>query len=316
MAQPPLSLSELAAHWPVKRHPDAITARQMRHVTDCLSVISAVTDPCRLTPAHLEVFRADLLIHYPPHTARRMLDLIQALLQFGVSETLLTANPTRGMAIRPSPAPAVTTSYPFAPDDLTRIFRHPIFTAHTLPLAPSAGGIAAYWLPLILLGTGARPGEVAALRTGDFGYSADTPPIPYWRVVDRVVKTAASQCARPIHPILCRLGLLDYVESLPAGSDLFPLLPPDHMGNRSTRFSAYLHRFLREEVGLAEPNKVAHSFRLTFAQACRQAALPADFVCALLGHPTASWRRGHGKEIPLAALQQAVARLTFAGFPL
>ncbi|MDE4917481.1 integrase [Cupriavidus metallidurans] len=315
MTQSSLSLTDLAARWAATYHPDAMTARQMRHVTQDLSALSDVSDPRELTPVHLGAFQADLLRHYPRPTARRMLGLAHALLQCGVSEALLATNPARGLTLCPSPVPALRPF--FTPDDLTRIFSHRRFTAHALPSARDARGIAAYWLPLILLCTGARIEEAAALRTDDLCYRADTPPIPYWRFADRGAKTAAAQSPRPVHPILCRLGLLDYVASLPPGSDLFPLLIPGHTGRRAERFCRDFHRFLRQEVGLVEPNKTAHSFRHTFAHACRQAALPTNVIGALMGRIFVYESHEHeDREIPLAALQQAMARVTFPGFPL
>jgi len=313
MTQPPLTLTELAARWAAKCHPGDGLVRQMRHVTHDLSMLVDVSDPRVLTPRDLCALQADLVAHYPRPIACRMFRLADALLQFGVSETLLATNPARGMTVTPPPA-AAHWRCPFTPDDLTRIFSHQIFTAHALPPERCAGGSAAYWLPLVLLCTGERPDRAAALCTHDLRYSADAPPIAYWSF-DTGTKTAGYR--QPAHPILCRLGLLDYVGSLPPGSDLFPLLRPDLGGHRAGRFCRYLHRFLRQEVGIVEPCKGAYSFRLTFAHACRQAALPPDVTCALRGSALPyAYAGGCGMEVSLATLQQAMARLTFPGFPL
>ena len=323
MAHLPLTLTDLATRWAATHQPDAMLVRQMRHVTHDLSVLSNVQDPRGLTPTHLDAFQADLRTHYPRPTAQMMFGLAWDLLHFGVREALLATNPAGEMRIAPSPAGLPKPCPPFTPKELARIFGHPIFTAHAVPSDVRAGGIAAYWLPLILLCSGARAEEVAALGTRHLRYSADLPRIPYWCLdaggeAPFLCKTAASGGPRPVHPILCRLGLLDYVARLPPGSDLFPLLRPDREGRRARRFCAYLRHFLRQEVGIVDPCQGAHSFRRTFAHACRQAALPDALTCALLGRPTpVSGDPWHAEAaMPLVALQQAMARLTFPGFPL
>jgi len=310
-----LTLSDLASRWEAQRHPAAETVRQMRLVTHDLSALSHVSDPRELTRHQLRAFHDDLLSHHRRHTARKMFGLAHALLQFGVSETLLETNPAQGMTVKPSPASA-QPRLPFTPSDLTRLFSHRVFTAHWIPPQRSAGGIAAYWLPLVLLCTGAPLSMAGALCTRNLLYSADSPSIPYWRFDIYRRGAPARQYRQPIHPILCRLGLLDYVGSLPPGSDLFPLLTPDRAGRRTARFSTYFGRFLRREVGIVEPHKMAASFRPTFACACRQAELPPDIAYALLGRadPYGNTERCGG-ETPLTTLQQAMARLTFAGFP-
>jgi len=220
MLQPSLTLTELASRWETKRHPAAETARQMRLITHDLSALSHVSDARALTRGHLRAFHDDLLSHHPRPTARKMFGLAHALLQFGVSETLLDTNPAWGMTVNASTAAARPHS-PFTQSELTRIFSHRVFTAHELPPQCSAAGIAAYWLPLILLCTGARLDTAAALRTDHLLYSADAPSVPYWRFDNH--KSGPAQYRQPVHPILCRLGLLDYVRSLPPRQRPFPI---------------------------------------------------------------------------------------------
>ena len=312
MAQPPFTLTDLATRWAAKHHPGAMLERQMRLVTHDLSLLTDVTDPRRLTPSHLGALLDDLLACYPRHLAHMMFCLAEDLLQFGVRESLLTTNPARDLTISMSLAAPPQRS-PFTPEELARIFGHPLFTAHAIPSAGGAGGIAAYWLPLILLCAGARAKEAAALRTDHLRYSADVPPIPYWRF-EGGTKTAPLR-PRPVHPILCRLGLLDYSESLPPGADLFPLLRPDREGLRARRFCAYFHHFLRT-VGILDRSKTTHSFRHNFALACRQARLPPDVSEALRGHGARRTVAHDDGELPLATLQREIHRLTFPGFPI
>ena len=306
-----LTLTDLAADWEMVREPTAETARQMRVITHDLSALSHLTDARALAPRHLRAFRDDLLAHHRRPTARKMFGLAHALLEFGVHEALLDTNPAHGMTL-PSSPPATPPHAPFTPSELTRLFTHRVFTARELPPQGGAGGIAAYWLPLLLLCSGVRLDTAAALRTDHLLYSADLPAVPYWRFDT----PPYLEYRQPVHPILCRLGLLDYVAGLPPGHDLFPLLTPDRAGRRTAGFSTYFSRLLRREVGIVDPGKVAVSLRLNFALACREAELSHLHRCALLGSPLPDEWTCFGVDLPLAVLQKGMLRLSFPGFPL
>ena len=211
----------------------------------------------------------------------------------------------------PADAPLVC---PFAAGDLTRIFSHPVFAmSRALPMQRHAARMVAYWLPLLLLCSSARFDEATALRTNHLRYSDDIPAIPYWDF-HGLANTRRALYPRPVHPILIRLGLLEYVRSRPRNGVLFPTLVPDAYGRRAGWFVPFFHGLLREELGIAEPCKGIYSFRRNFVLACR-AALPPDLAAALCGHAMPS---GPIRDVdwPLPVLQQAMVRLTFPGFPL
>src|SRR5690606_38933617 len=100
--------------------------------------------------------------------------------------------------------------------DLKAIFTSPLFTTGWTP--PRADyGEALYWLPLILLYTGARREEIAQLHTREVVQDRDS---GIWHfqartIGDETVKSGNSQRQVPIHRDLIDLGLLDYVDRLP-----------------------------------------------------------------------------------------------------
>ncbi|MDE4917480.1 hypothetical protein ACUXAV_003778 [Cupriavidus metallidurans] len=317
MSQHCLTLIDLAASWETHRQPAAETARQMRVIAHDLGALSHVGDPSALTRGHLRAFHDDLLAHHSRPTARKMFGLAHALLQFGFRVGLLDSNPAQGMTVSASTV-AAQPHVPFTPSELTRIFSHPVFTTQRPPSQRNGAGSAAYWLPLILLCSGARLRTAASLRTDHLLVSADASAIPYWQFAPPPGSVKKSEGYRqPVHPILCRLGLLDYAATLPSGSDLFPLLLPDRAGRRTAGFSTYFSRFLRREVSIVEPGKGTDSFRYTFALACRRAEVPFAHECALRGSALPDrWNGDLEWEIPLAVLRKQMARLTFPGFPL
>jgi integrase len=106
-----------------------------------------------------------------------------------------------------------------------------------------------YWIPLIAIFTGCRVEEIASLFKEDiledsnlglyFFHITDDPSINKRR------KTSASKRIIPIHNNLIYLGFLDYVESIPPRSSIFPDLKPKKDG----RFAiAWNNNFNRHEV--------------------------------------------------------------------
>lgn len=131
--------------------------------------------------------------------------------------------------------------------ELKAIFALPIFTLDERPRGGK--GHASYWIPLLLLWTGARPEEVAQLMIDDFKRDADG----FWLITytdkgihphkgPRSLKTTRHQSGRrtiPMAPTLIALGLPQYLEHLRAAGEtaLFPLLRT--RGARRLLFSAW-----------------------------------------------------------------------------
>lgn len=107
---------------------------------------------------------------------------------------------------------------PWPSDDLRRLVDSPLFKSYELPSMPSAGGAAAYWVPLMGLYTGARQSELCQLRIEDL---QDTPEGFVLYVMSdesseddgtpgTTTKTDASNRRLPVHSDLIALGFKDY----------------------------------------------------------------------------------------------------------
>lgn len=93
---------------------------------------------------------------------------------------------------------------PFTSVDLTAIFGTGVFVQGDRPLG--GGGEAAYWLPLIALLSGARQGELSALRIADLAQDLES---GVWHIDigtagGRSIKTASSRRKVPVHQELIR----------------------------------------------------------------------------------------------------------------
>lgn len=237
----------------------------------------------------LEAFNGDLGDAYrawlvatckTPKTARDRLTAIKSLLKFA-TDTLewLPKQPWRGLDIK-----ATTTHKrrPWSAEELAALFGTTLHQRGTLPEHPYAGGMAAYWVPLLGLFTGARLGELCQLRTVDVQMVGGLPALVLTDDgEEQSIKSEAGHRTVPIHSELLRLGFLEYVETIRAtGKDsLWPA-----MKLRKGKPSDYFGRWFkehREGLGLTPS---FHYFRHTVRPLMRQAGIPEETQDKVTGH--------------------------------
>lgn len=159
-------------------------------------------------------------------------------------------------------------------EDLFALFKHPIWTGcHSAVRRHLPGNVivwdAIYWCPLLSAYCGARLEEIAGLKMAEV---ITDDPIPHLIIQEndnRGLKTIASERLVPIHPLLIRLGFLEYVASRKKGraKHLFPELKPNP--GTETSWGARVTRRFSEAVALTlgnhrvekDKNKTFHSFR-------------------------------------------------------
>jgi integrase len=215
----------------------------------------------------------------------------------------------------------------FETAELQLLFAAPVFTRHEYPVG--GRGLAAFWLPLLALLTGARQGELAGLTAADVQTEPET-LTPLLFITEklsrgRTLKTKTSQRVVPIHGELVRLGFLKYVDEVRSheGNDawLFPLVAPVKGKARSSTWSKWFGRYLRAQ-GVTDTNKVFHSFRHRFKDEARAGGVKVEVHNALMGQADASTVGGrYGAKEMLArfgvkVLRAAVAKVAYRGLDL
>jgi integrase len=212
---------------------------------------------------------------------------------------------------------------PYDTAGLQKLFRSPVFTQGARPKA--ARGETAYWFPLLALFAGCRRSEIAGLTVADVQEIGGHTMLTF--VADREarksLKTRNSQRSVPLHPMLKRLGFLDYVEGRRADGErawLFPLVAPDKPGELEA-WTKWFSRY-RRSLGITDAN-VFHSLRHNFLDALRAAGVDEEMRTALFGHGwhRTSTTRGYGaKDMVLRftanALAQSVAAVKYSGLDL
>lgn len=185
---------------------------------------------------------------------------------------------------------------PFEAFELQRIFGRPLYTGcknDRHGFATPGDRIirrARYWAPLIALFSGLRCGEIMQLTPAHFGVS----PNGHSFIVltaDMQLKTDNAMREVPVHSILEKIGLLEWVERRRAQPDglLFPEVTPDkNYGQTSSifskRYSSDLNHF---QLGERRKKLTFHSFRHTFKRGLDRADVPEAKKDELCG-----WTRG------------------------
>jgi integrase len=216
---------------------------------------------------------------------------------------------------------------PWAAAELRVLFASSVFTKGTQPRA--GGGVAALWLPLLGIFTGARLGELAPLTAADVTVDEATGITSIAIIEDlekgRRLKTRSSRRIIPVHPELVRLGFINFVNQVEheGGSDarLFPLLKPGPLGGFAEGWSKWFGRYIRA-LGIGNKRHVFHSFRHGFKDALRAARVSEDINDGLTGHAGGSAvGRSYGakdmlRRFGLPTLADAVGKVTYPGLDL
>ena len=186
----------------------------------------------------------------------------------------------------------------FSIAELEAMFSLPVFKEGARPLGGK--GEASYWMPLLLLWTGARPEELAQLTLKDF---ADDPELGRWCMTitdqgehpekgQQLLKTSRRGSGRrsfPVPQALLDLNLRGYVEHLEKAGEaaLFPAMrPKGARGHLYPGWATWWAKYLRDNKVLPEgvARKPAREFRHVWNTAARRAEIPEDAREYLMGH--------------------------------
>jgi integrase len=206
---------------------------------------------------------------------------------------------------------------PFTTDDLCKLFDHKYWVNHDFSF------IWEYWLPLLLLYTGARVTEICQLEKKDFEMVGDVwvmsindvstkdEPEEVW---PKRLKTANSLRKIPIHSHLIDLGLQKFIDSAPKGR-LFPQITAqsDKLARVPCR---YFNEFILPKVGIKEKwKKTLYSMRHTTLDALKQKEIPSEQRAQLAGHSVDQENMSeavYGDEFGITTMRKLVEMLDFS----
>lgn len=230
-------------------------------------------------------------------TVNRYLSSLSAFMSWAVENGYLTSNPCSKMFLKKERA---SKTLPFTVDQMNILFRSPLFSgaqsSTEWKYISRPGDIrirdARFWVPLIMLFSGARPGEIAQLATSDVRQEHG-----HWimhvtdegeeTVEGKSVKNENSMRIVPIHRELIRLGFLEYHASrmnAKDGTQLFPDAVRNSRGQMMADFSREFGKYLTR-IGLKAGRGLSlYSFRHGAVDAFRRAGYLDEQFKFLIGH--------------------------------
>lgn len=259
-------------------------------------------------------------------TVNRYLSSLGAFLTWAVNNGYLDRNPVEGLMLKKE---AKAPTVPFKTDQLITLFNSPWFagcqSADEWRNVAKPGNVLIrdhrFWVPLIMLFSGARPGEIGQLAVTDVRQEYG-----HWimhittegEATDegKSVKTGGSMRVVPIHPELIRLGFVRYHEKRvkEGGAALFPGAVRNARGQIMSDLSREFGRYLTK-IGLKQGRGISlYSFRHGVADALRRAGFLDQQFGFILGHTEATMTQKYG-VMPQGMLQQRVELVNAIAYP-
>ncbi|RWB08987.1 MAG: integrase [Mesorhizobium sp.] len=256
-------------------------------------------------------------------TVNRYLAGFSAFCSWLVNHGYLDHNPADGMFLK---KPKDKTTVPFTVDQMNTLFKSPLFTgcqsADEWRNVAKPGNVRIrdhrYWVPLIMLFSGARPAEIAQLAVADVRQEHG-----HWIMHvttegdgEKSVKTQGSMRVVPVHDELIRLGFIKYRDGMEAAGQmrLFPEAKRNKRGQMIAEFSREFGRYLTRLEMKVGRGLSLYSFRHGAADALRRAGHLDEQFGFILGH-TGSTMTGRYGIMPQGMLKQRVDLVNSIAYP-
>ncbi|RWD50558.1 MAG: site-specific integrase [Mesorhizobium sp.] len=258
-----------------------------------------------------------------PRTVNRYLAGFSAFCSWLVNHGYLDHNPADGMFLKKTKD---KTTIPFTVDQMNTMFKSPLFTgcqsADEWRNVAKPGNVMIrdhrYWVPLVMLYSGARPAEIAQLSIADVRqeHGCWILHITTEGDGDKSVKTEGSMRVVPVHDELIRLGFIKYRDGMEAAGHarLFPEAKRNSRGQMIAEFSREFGRYLTR-LGMKTGRGLSlYSFRHGATDALRRAGHLDEQFGFILGHTAGSMTGRYG-IMPQGMLKQRVDLVNSISYP-
>jgi integrase len=175
-----------------------------------------------------------------------------------------------------------------------------------------------YWIPLILLFTGARTSEICQLSTKDVFFNEGVWCLDINADGEAMrLKSPSAKRIIPIHSQLLDLGFLKYAQSRFDNKEtkLFNLKPIGENDDWGKSFARRFGKILQELGFRASYRPTLHSLRHTFIDELQANGAPENQVAELVGHSKKNITYGrYGKCLPVDVLKALIEKVKFEQF--
>lgn len=296
-----VSLTDLFDRWQRETKPAGSTVTTWRGIVTALAKELGHEDAGRVTAEEVVRFKDTRVALGRSSKTINDSDLacLRALFRFGVANKLIAANPAEGVKVSAKKR-AGTGKLPYSDAEIVRLLAHA--EKESLPYRR--------WLPLLLVTTGARVGELAQLW-GDRVREQDGVPV---LVIEPAadggsLKNEGSERTVPLHPAVIESGFLAFVQER-GGGPLFY--------NRSRKGSArhasvgprnHLSDWIRSLPGFDNDRiSPAHGVRHWWKSAAVRAGVADSVADHIQGHAAASVA-GRYRHFEIGTLAKAVGMI-------
>lgn len=263
-------------------------------------------------------------------TVNMHLQKLNAVMAYAEREGYIDRNPAQGLYVQEK-VKSNLRRLPFDQEQLDKIFHAPLYTGcqndengYNKP-GPKVIRRGRFWVPLISLWTGMRLNEICQLHVADVTIK-DGVDIILIQTNDNTdesgdeekrVKTEAGIRFVPIHPMLKRIGFLDFVEKRRQSKDkrLFPEIKPGPRGDLAHGMSKWFGRFL-ESIDARKSRTAFHSFRHLYRDALREAELPIAAALQLGGWSRGTTDEDYGIGLKAETLYKHICKISFPDLDL
>ncbi|EBA12236.1 site-specific integrase [Roseobacter sp. CCS2] len=231
-----------------------------------------------------------------PVTQAQYLRTLKDVLAVAVRKGLMGHNPAAGVKpLKKSDMSAVEKRFPWTDQQIVDFFTGSFYQSCRVDAAKSYKSedrAWRFWVPLLMLFTGARPNEICQLYVEDVKQTEQgTWYLDLAEKADRndhSLKTASSRRRVPLHPQLIKLGFSNLVKVSPSKSlkkakQIFTTLKPDQYGNYATYATKrFRDKFIAEEITLND-RQALYSLRHNVRDALRTVGAPPETLLAVTG---------------------------------
>lgn len=251
-------------------------------------------------------------------TVNQRLTAISGLFNWLIDEELATTNPFKGILLEDEGAEAdFRKRQAFTTDDVEKIFHLRLWTEKALNQTWE------YWLPLLLLHTGARVNELCQLERKDIleidgvqcisinDVATKDEPEEVWWASRKRVKNASSRRDIPIHSKLIKLGFLKFSETVKSGR-IFPTIKPT--GGKLSHYPCkrFNEHYLVEAGVKVKYKKTFYSFRHTVMNELKKQKVDIEERGQLAGHTPSSMTERYGDEYDVPFMKALIEKLDFS----
>ncbi|WP_108460239.1 site-specific integrase [Devosia naphthalenivorans] len=254
-------------------------------------------------------------------TVNRYIAAFSAFCNWLVAHDYLPANPFVDMYL--SVDKTKTNVRPFTDDERKVLFASPFFTGCKSEVKWHLPGNHKirdhrYWLPHVMMYSGARPGEIAQLLVDDVRQMHGVWVMHFTDEGDeeKSLKTKGSFRVVPVHSKLVGMGFIEHVERQRNAGErrVFPEAERNERGHIAAKFEKKFGTYLTK-LGLKEGRGLTlYSFRHGFSDAMRAAGFMDEEFGFLMGHSKFSMTARYG-AMPQGTLQKRVELIEAVSYP-